>query len=703
MLLVFLFLCLGMQLVRAGIESFSGNLAFVPQKEALSWWSPVLWLPLATFVFLMFPLGWAYWLVERVHSGSAQADRAQELSAISPIAGVWMVLAIGSAVAVTDFEPTIRLLANVAALVAALTWGCWRLNELWGRKKEYTESEAIGRTLELRNRLGRWLTYSVVATVLMLVVALVDSLGQTAYLVLRGSEFRSAPGSPAFSARSVSPAWAAGWRCFSRKERATGRPRIPLKILATLVAIVPAAAILIALNCASHAVAWGGELPAEAPSIVAPTGAAVTKPGAPALRSAAASAKYAKKVPQVLVDPPQGPVDLELAPAGRDRIAPAGRFRGIPVAVHPLQPDLALRQSFVALADLRCAADPGLPRRLQQKSHRHPEGVGFDPGRRRRHRPGGLLAMRAGPGRDHQSDADPPDQRHHQRDDRRRVADRAAGSQGHRPALGPCGWSAGIRHHPLIHDWDKKTIEGIYPEGPREYRIFRYRDVAAPERNPTFPGEALTLGRWLAISGAAFSTGTGMRTSLGMSFLAGFANVRLGHRWDSGLEQSKVVLPAGVVPKRKLSSWMEDQMARSMPVQTHLLDEFLARFGRRPRALVPNRWRPFRKHGRLRADPPAAALHAGDRRGNGWLLHLRRAGPTWCARHASTRRGDPLPGRIRARRGGERGSPALRRHPPAAAPRRVAGHHGEAQRSAFRDLEKEDLAGHSLVYAARAR
>jgi len=34
-----------------------------------------------------------------------------------------------------------------------------------------------------------------------------------------------------------------------------------------------------------------------------------------------------------------------------------------------------------------------------------------------------------------------------------------------------------------------------------------------------FSGEMLPLGAWLSISGAAFSTGTGMRTSLGLSLL----------------------------------------------------------------------------------------------------------------------------------------------------------------------------------------
>ncbi len=43
----------------------------------------------------------------------------------------------------------------------------------------------------------------------------------------------------------------------------------------------------------------------------------------------------------------------------------------------------------------------------------------------------------------------------------------------------------------------------------------------------------LTLGQWIGVSGAAFSTGLGRATSLGMSLVLGLANVRLGIWWPS--------------------------------------------------------------------------------------------------------------------------------------------------------------------------
>jgi Patatin-like phospholipase len=53
----------------------------------------------------------------------------------------------------------------------------------------------------------------------------------------------------------------------------------------------------------------------------------------------------------------------------------------------------------------------------------------------------------------------------------------------------------------------------------------------------TFQSEELDLGDWCAISGAAFSTGLGMRTSASLSLLAGLANVRLGYWWNFNSER----------------------------------------------------------------------------------------------------------------------------------------------------------------------
>jgi hypothetical protein len=86
--------------------------------------------------------------------------------------------------------------------------------------------------------------------------------------------------------------------------------------------------------------------------------------------------------------------------------------------------------------------------------------------------------------------------------------------------------------------------------------------------------EALSLGRWTAVSGAAFTTGLGAGTHLGLSLLLGLANVRLGYWWDGGVSPSQrqnSTKPTFLELAGRLLNWV-------LPVQTCLVNEFFARF-----------------------------------------------------------------------------------------------------------------------------
>lgn len=60
-----------------------------------------------------------------------------------------------------------------------------------------------------------------------------------------------------------------------------------------------------------------------------------------------------------------------------------------------------------------------------------------------------------------------------------------------------------------------------------------FHPLARKDGQPTVP-DSLTLGTWTAVSGAAFSTGTGRTTSWFMALLFGLVNLRLGYWWNSG-------------------------------------------------------------------------------------------------------------------------------------------------------------------------
>jgi hypothetical protein len=162
-------------------------------------------------------------------------------------------------------------------------------------------------------------------------------------------------------------------------------------------------------------------------------------------------------------------------------------------------------------------------------------------------------------------------------------------------AVGPCGLSVGTDAHAL---WtkskkrgnDQSMLEALWERRHREIIPIRpthtnsphsleARDRAAgfftrsqDDKHPNI--EALSLGRWVAISGAAFTTGTGANTQLGLSLLLGLSNVRLGYWWDSGVTPR----PPRAGTPRNFLDFFSRIVSRLLPVQTCLMSEFFARF-----------------------------------------------------------------------------------------------------------------------------
>jgi len=136
-------------------------------------------------------------------------------------------------------------------------------------------------------------------------------------------------------------------------------------------------------------------------------------------------------------------------------------------------------------------------------------------------------------------------------------------------AVGPLSFAAGKRAHALRvpDEWRRLALKPL--EASRsEYAIF------TPPAEGNLFAEVLPIETWISLSGAAFSTGLGSRTSFGLSLLCGIFNVRLGYWWDSGIDPAA---RAG----RSMPTWSgraQLVLGRLLPVQMHLLDEFLARF-----------------------------------------------------------------------------------------------------------------------------
>lgn len=139
-------------------------------------------------------------------------------------------------------------------------------------------------------------------------------------------------------------------------------------------------------------------------------------------------------------------------------------------------------------------------------------------------------------------------------------------------AAGPCGLSAGARHHALFSRQpgagpDDGSSRPLPPPGDG-YCMFG-NDTDGADKKP----ERLTLGRWMAISGAAFSTGMGYHTTFALSVLTGFANLRLGYWWESG------AIPPFHNSDRTLGRMLGHHVFHFLfPVQAYLMNELTASF-----------------------------------------------------------------------------------------------------------------------------
>ena len=118
--------------------------------------------------------------------------------------------------------------------------------------------------------------------------------------------------------------------------------------------------------------------------------------------------------------------------------------------------------------------------------------------------------------------------------------------------VGPKGLSVGVRYHALWERADEayenrmdralRVAEGRGGQRGSERTALRALPVAAdPEafhvlattKRQAVAVEPLRLSQWMAISGAAYSTGAGRFTNLPQALLRGLVNARLGYWWDT--------------------------------------------------------------------------------------------------------------------------------------------------------------------------
>ena len=137
-------------------------------------------------------------------------------------------------------------------------------------------------------------------------------------------------------------------------------------------------------------------------------------------------------------------------------------------------------------------------------------------------------------------------------------------------AIGPFGLTIGNRS---FVGWDLKDMDYDRQRCPARV-IGNPDDSTLPryENGTRLVVEPLSIGNWCAISGAAFTTGHGKGTTLGLSLLLALTNVRLGYWWNAEVDTPK---PTRRAPA---DSPLVQALANVFRTQSYLLNEMFARY-----------------------------------------------------------------------------------------------------------------------------
>ncbi len=490
--------------------------------SASVWWSP-WWVPaLLALLLLALPAGWAYWLVGKQ-------------GAIHPVFGVAAVLLAGGwlmrdGLPSWDGTPLRASLGLFAVLPGLLTLATWAaLSWSTGRfdagpapdsargpdgvpPGKDSERENEWRSRVQRNRVSRLLKWALLLTGGIGLVAVVDSLARTAYLRIAG-------GLPLISgavgAALLALVAAAQKLAATLGEKGTGesaKVRLPMSLLAGAGALLLSLALSVLIDCLALGFVWGFGRPAEVPPALAALAAHPTGPGS------AAAPPWEAFAGLLVLSWLFGRTMPFLNRSSQHALYAARLTRAYLGASNPE------RAPGCSISDVLRGDDPGTAEYWGRKVSE-------------RGAPLHLVNVTINETVSGRSQVEQQDRK------------------GTAMALGPCGIHVGNGHH-LMFDWaDPERPRRVLEEG--SWKVFR---------GPCPRLEGLSVGQWVGISGAAFSTGLGYRTSAGLSFLLGFANVRLGYWWrpdnPSSPQQSKL---------EALAFWL-------FPVQSYLTSELLARF-----------------------------------------------------------------------------------------------------------------------------
>lgn len=512
------------------------------------WWSPVTALAAAAALLWLIPMFWAYWCTQ------FSFQLRNWIHGLPALATICVVAAAGI-LARSQTEQVQRVLIAFS-LTGCLALGFWVLAASlarWRKKPskpgvEVPFSERRARAAHTRNLLSRWAALGLSVTLVLLAYAVVDTLAQSLYALLARSEEGAQPFKLLISAAGLSGILAMLFKYGGALSSLLGNTSsnksgwaVSTGLLIQLFGFVIAGLVVVFWCTLAHSLTW---------QFSEPWG------GHPGNRIASAITQ--------LVLPAKVSLDNVCPPTVGYLATVAGSLFGLVglLGFGRQFLNLSALGQFYGSRLIRAYLGAADPRRALQDVTKpcgtddipfqdyHPEKNGG---------PLHLISTTLNQtvsGHSHLVDRD---------------------RKGLALSVGPAGITVGTKEAALWSQKSASDLARVSIEPLSDGNENAYHLLATPEdgkKRKHTEVEALTVGNWMSISGAAFSTGMGANTRLGLSLLLAFANVRLGYHWDSCIE------PTWRKTAAKISSLLNKwslAFTSACPVYPHLLGEVLSR------------------------------------------------------------------------------------------------------------------------------
>lgn len=584
------------------------------------WWSPWTALPLVPLLLLVIPLGWAYWL-----TGVTWSDVRLPLLRRCHRHVAWtlptLALVLGAGVWWAGYSAGEHLWGwgvlgpGLVAVVGFMTLVCGALSLWCARPAPSSASGAAdgakpNRDHRRRDWLSRWFAAALLGTLGLLALGFVDSLGQTAYALAVRAEDPLAALVALGGVTGLATLVVFARRLTLLLQRLPqGRPaQLPLDALAAAAAVALLVTVLTATSLGAHAIAWGGGEPRVAD--LAP-GANLEAQRQPKQEVRLSRERHIEVVETASPEPPEGGASQMNRAHLLFTVLVSALVLGLSGQVLAFI-NLSSFHSFYTARLVQAYLGASNPQRWPQ------------PGAAAGGKPGlwGSVADGRRTGDSLESDDiswkdyAPWEAGGPLHIVNATVNETVSGKsqieyrdrKGLSMAVGPSGISVGRHSHAVWDTGRPRAGDRPHGAGPRAGRgipadrhvgvvplgvspgkfhalgvamtekpgaTVVARDLASSRPGEPHPCEAATLGRWVGISGAAFTTGLGARTSFGKSLLLGLLNVRLGYWWTSGVRPSRRK-HARTMPRAQTR--IEMALSRLLPAQMHLVSELFGRF-----------------------------------------------------------------------------------------------------------------------------